>query len=92
VESNEPSIETLPNNDQEGGLQASKETVRLSDASLKLSTSSPVKSSDQAASIESKDQAQQVLSQLIADIQSNPAQAQGAHSNIFDGAVKSLLG
>ncbi|MDO9269392.1 MAG: hypothetical protein Q7T96_09810 [Methylobacter sp.] len=92
VENNEPSIETRSDNDQGDSLQVSKETVKLSDTSLKLSSSSPVKSSDQAASIENKDQAQQALSQLIANIQSNPSQAQGAHSNIFDGAVKSLLG
>ncbi len=92
LENNEPAIETRSDNDQDDSLNVSKETVNLSDTSLKLSTSSPVKSSDQAAAIENKDQAQQALSQLIADFQSNPSQAQGAHSNIFDGAVKSLLG
>lgn len=92
MESNEPAIETRSDNDQDDNLQVPKETVKLSDTSLKLSTSSPVKSSDQAASIETKDQVQQALSQLIADFQSNPSQAQGAHSNIFASAVKSLLG
>lgn len=92
LENNEPAIETRSDNDRDDNQQVSKETVKLSDTSLKLSASSPVKSSDQTASIENKDQAQQALSQLIADIQSNPAQAQGAHSNIFAGAVKSLLG
>jgi len=92
VENNEPALETQPDNDQNNSLKVPKETVNLSNASLKLSTSSPVKSTDQPASIENKDQAQQALSQLLADMQSNPAQALGAHSNIFDGAVKSLLG
>jgi len=91
-ENNEPAIETQSDNDRDDSLQVSKETVKLSDTSLKLSTSSPVKSSDQAAPIENKDQAQQALKQLIADFQSNPSQAQGDHNNIFDGAVKSLLG
>ncbi len=92
VENNEPAIETRSDNDQDDSQKVSKETVKLSDTSLKLSTSSPVKSSDQATSIENKDQAQQALSQLLTDFRSNPSQAQGAHSNIFDGAVKSLLG
>ncbi|MGZ4953827.1 MAG: hypothetical protein ACXV8Q_01835 [Methylobacter sp.] len=92
MENNEPAIETRPDNDKDDSLQVPKETVNLSDTSLKLSTSSPVKSTDQPAAIENKDQAQQALSQLIADFQSNPSQAQAAHSNIFDGAVKSLLG
>lgn len=92
LESSEPTLETRANNDQADSSNISAETVKLSDTSLKLSTSSPVKSSDQSAPIENKDQVQQALSQLIADIQSNPAQAQAAHSNIFNGAVKSLLG
>jgi hypothetical protein len=92
VEINEPAIETQPDNDQDDSLRTPKETISFSDTSLKLSTSSPVKSSDQPPAIENKDQAQQALSQLIADMQSSPAQALGAHSNIFDGAVKSLLG
>jgi hypothetical protein len=92
LESNESAIETRSDNDQPGSSNVSGETVKLSDTSLKLSTSSPVKSSDKSAPIENKDQAQQALSQFIADIQSNPAQAQGAHSNIFASAVKSLLG
>lgn len=91
-ESNEPAIETLPDNDQDDTSNISAETIKLSDTSLKLSTSSPVKSSDKPTPIENKEQAQQALSQLIADIQSNPAQAQAAHSSIFNGAVKSLLG
>lgn len=92
LESNEPAIETRADNDRDDSSTVSGETVKLSDTSLKLSTSSPVKSSDRSAPIADKDQAQQALSQLIADIQSNPSQAQGAHGNIFDGAVKSLLG
>jgi len=92
LESNEPAIETRPDSDKDDNLNVAKETINFSDTSLKLSTSSPVKSSDQPAPIENKDQAQQALSQLIADIQSNPAQAQAVHSNIFNGAVKSLLG
>jgi hypothetical protein len=89
---NEPPLESRSDNDQDDILKAPQETVNLSDTSLKLSTSSPVKSSDQATAIVNPDQAQQVLSQLIANIQSNPSQGQAAHSNIFDGAVKSLLG
>ncbi|HEY8160119.1 MAG TPA: hypothetical protein VIF10_15595 [Methylobacter sp.] len=92
LKSSESAIETRPDNDQDDSSNVSGGTVKLSDTSLKLSTSSPVKSSDRSAPIENKDQAQQALSQLIADIQNNPAQAQGAHSNIFDRAVKSLLG
>jgi hypothetical protein len=92
LESSDSTLETRTDNDQAGGANISAETIKLSDTSLKLSKSSPVKSSDQSAPIENKDQAQQTLSQLIADIQSNPAQAQAAHSNIFNGAIKSLLG
>lgn len=92
MENNEPAVETQPDSDQDNNLNVTKETVNLSNTSLKLSTSSPVKSSDQPAAIETADQAQQALSRLIADFQSNPSQVQGAHSNIFDGAVKSLLG
>lgn len=92
LENNKPAIESQPDNDQSDSSKVSDETVKLSDTSLKLSTSSPVKSSDQPAAIENKDQAQQALSQLIADFQGNPSQGQAAHSNIFDGAVKSLLG
>jgi hypothetical protein len=91
LEKNEPSIESRPDNDQDDSQRVASETVNLSDASLKLSTSSAVKSSDQAPAIENKDQAQQALNQLIADIQSNPSQALGAH-NLFAGSVKSLLG
>ncbi|MDO9138900.1 MAG: hypothetical protein Q7U38_01045 [Methylobacter sp.] len=98
-ESNEPAVETRPDNAQVGSLQvpsdavnASGETVNLSDTSLKLSTSSPVKSTDRSPPIENRDQAQQALSQLLEDFKSNPAQAQAAQSNVFSGAVKSLLG
>lgn len=91
LENNEPAIETRADNDQDDSSKISGETVKLSDASLKLSTSSPVKSSDRSP-IENRDQAQQVLNRLISDIQSNPSQAQGVHSKIFDSAVKSLLG
>ncbi|HEY8036496.1 MAG TPA: hypothetical protein VIF37_13030 [Methylobacter sp.] len=92
LENNEPAIETRTDNDKDDSSKVSHGTVKLSDTSLKLSTSSPVKSSDQFAQIESKDQARQVLNQLLSDFQSNPSQAQAAHSNVFSGAVKSLLG
>jgi len=92
LESNEPAIETRSDNDQDDSPTVSAETVKLSDTSVKLSSSSPVKSTDRAAPIEDKDQAQQAIKQLLADFQSNPSQAHGAHSNIFAGAVKSLLG
>lgn len=92
VENNEPAIETRSDSDQDDSSKVSGETVKLSDTSLKLSSSSPVKSSDRAASIEDKDQAQQAVKQLIADIQSNPSQAQGAHSNVTENSVRSLLG
>lgn len=99
LESNEPAIETRPDNDQDNSLKVANEpvkstdeTVTLSDTSLKLSTSSPVKSSDRATSVENRDQAQQALSQLLTDFKSNPTQALGAQSNVFAGAVKSLLG
>lgn len=92
VENNEPAIETQSDNDQDNSSKVSQETVNLSDTSLKLSASSPVKSSDKSAPIDNQDQAQQALSQLLADFQSNPSQAQGAQSNVFAGAVKSLLG
>ena len=92
LENNEPAIETRPDSDQNDSQKLDTETVKLSDTSLKLSTSSPVKSSAKPAAIETKDQAQQALSQLLADFQSNPSLAQAAHSNVFAGAVKSLLG
>ena len=99
LEGNESAVETRPDNAQASSLQvpsdavkASGETVQLSDTSLQLSASSPVKSSDRGNPIENRDQAQQALSQLLADFKSNPAQAQAAQSNVFPGAVKSLLG
>lgn len=92
LENKESAIETRSDNDKDDSQEVSVETVNLSDTSLKLSTSSPVKSSDRSAPIENKDQAQQTLNQLIADFQDNPSQALGAHSNVFGGAVKSLLG
>lgn len=92
LESNESAIETRADNDQDDSSKVSGETVKLSNTSLKLSTSSPVKSSDRSAPIENKDQAQQALNQLISDIQSNPSQAHAAQSKVFSSAVKSLLG
>jgi hypothetical protein len=91
-ENNEPIIETRSDNDQDDGQKVSRETVKLSDASLKLSATSSVKSSDKAAPIENTVQAQEVLSNLKADIENNPVQARGAQSHVFSGAVKSLLG
>lgn len=92
LENNEPAIENRPDNDQDDSSKVSSETVKLSDTSLKLAASSPVKSTDELAQIETKDQARQVLNRLLSDFQNNPAQAQAAHNNIFAGAVKSLLG
>ncbi len=97
LEANEPAIETKPDNDQDDSSNASKGTINLSDKSLKLAsskltTSSPVKSSDKSAPIEDKDQAQRVLLQLKSDFQSNPTQALGAHGNVFAISLKSLLG
>ncbi len=92
LENNEPAVENRADNNQDDSQKVPTETIKLSDTSLKLSTSSPVKSSDKPASIENEDQAQQALSQLLADFQSNPSLAQNAHSNVFAGAVKSLLG
>lgn len=91
-ENNEPAVEIKSDNDQDDSSKVYDETVKLSNTSLKLSTSSPVQSSDKSAPIENEDQARQAISQLIADFQSNPSQAQEAHSNIFSSAVKSLLG
>jgi hypothetical protein len=86
-------IESPSDNEQVNSPKtSSNETVKLSDTSLKLSTSSPVKSSDRFASIQDNDQAQQAIKQLLADFQSNPSQAHDTHNNIFAGAVKSLLG
>jgi hypothetical protein len=91
-EKNEPAIETQSDNDQDDSQKVSKETVKLSDTSLKLSANSPVKSSDKPAPIENSAQAQEVASNLKADIENNPVQARGAQSQVFSGAVKSLLG
>lgn len=92
LESNEPAIETRSDNDQDDSQLVFGETVKLSDTSVKLSSSSPVKSTDKSAPLENRQQAQEAAKQLIADIQSNPSQAQGAHSNVFSESVKSLLG
>lgn len=91
-EKNEPAIETQSDNDQDDSQKVSKETVKLSDTSLKLSANSPVKSSDKPAPIENGAQAQEVASNLKTDIENNPIQARGAQSHVFSGAVKSLLG
>lgn len=92
LESNEPAIETRSDNDQDDSPKVSGETVKLSDTSVKLSSSSPVKSTDRAAPLENRQQAQEAVKQLLADIQSNPSQAQGAHSNVTENSVRSLLG
>jgi hypothetical protein len=94
LESAESVIGTQSDSDQDNSstVLSSSETVTFSDTSLKLSASSPVKSTDRSAPIENSEQAQQLASQLYAEFQSNPSQAQGAHSNVFAGAVKSLLG
>jgi hypothetical protein len=91
-ESNESAIETRSDSGQDDRSTVSGETVNLSDTSVKLSSSSPVKSTDRFAPIENKDQAQQVLNQLLADFQSSPSLAQNSHSNVTENAVKSLLG
>ncbi len=92
VESKESVITTQSTKDQDDRSTVSAPTIQLSDTSIRLSASSPVNSSDRSAPIENKEQAQQMASQIIADFQSNPAQTQGAHSNITENAVKSLLG
>jgi len=92
LESNEPAIETRSDNDQDNSQQIFGETVKLSDTSVKLSSSSPVKSTDRSAPLENRQQAHEAVRQLNADIQSNPSQAQGAHSNVTENSVKSLLG
>jgi hypothetical protein len=92
VEKNESTIENRSTNEPDDNSKASTPTVQLSDTSIRLSASSPVKSSDRSAPIENKEQAHQMARQIIADFQSNPAQAQGTHSNITENAVKSLLG
>ena len=92
AEKNESVIETRSTNEQDDSSKVSTQTVQLSDTSIRLSASSPVKSSDRSAPIENKEQAQQMARQIIADFQSNPVQAQGTHSNITENAVKSLLG
>jgi hypothetical protein len=97
AEANEPAVETKSDNDQDDSTNLSNETIKLSDTSLKLAsskitTSSPVQSSDKSAPIENKDQAQQVLNQLKFSFQNNPTEALGAHSNVFAEKIKSLLG
>jgi len=92
MESNEPTIETRSDYDQDDSQQVFGETVKLSDTSVKLSSSSPVKSSDKSAPLENRQQAQEAAKQIIADIQSNPSQAHSTHSNVTEHAVRSLLG
>ena len=91
---NELALGTKPNNANNNALggnpNVTGETISLSDTSLKLSTASPVKSS--ATPIENSDQSQRALKQLISSFQSNPSLALAAHSNIFSGTVKSILG
>jgi F0F1-type ATP synthase epsilon subunit len=92
LESNELIIVTRSDDDQDDGSKVSGGTVKLSDTSVKLSSSSPVKSSDKSALLENRDQARQAIKQLIADFQVTPSQAQGAHSNVTENSVRSLLG
>jgi hypothetical protein len=92
LENSESAIESKSENDQDNNSKVSQETIKFSDTSLKLSSNSPVKSTDEFAPIKDEDQARQVLNKLLSDFQSNPSQAQGAHNNVFSGAVKSLLG
>ncbi len=91
-ENKEPALETLPDNDTDDSLKTTSGTINLSNTSIKLSASSPVQSTDQTTPIETKDQAQQALSKLLTDFQSNPSQAPGSQSNVLSGAVGSLLG
>lgn len=92
LEKNEPVAEIRSDSDQDDSLTVSNKTVRFSDTSLKLSSSTPVKSSDKSTSIDNNVQARQSVSQLIVDFKNNPPQAHDAQSNVFAGAVKSLLG
>jgi hypothetical protein len=92
LEKNEPAVETQSDADQDDNTTTPNGTVNLSAAALKLSSSTPVQSSDKTAPIENQVQAQQTINQLLADLQSNPSQAQTAHSTLFSDSVKSLLG
>jgi hypothetical protein len=92
LEKSEPAVETQSDADKDDNTTTPNGMVNLSPAAIKLSSSTPVQSSDKTAPIENKDQAQQALNQLIADFQSNPSQAHGAHSTLFSESVKSLLG
>lgn len=92
LDKNEPAVETQSNNEQKNSTPVANEPVNLSSSGIKLSSSTPVQSSDIAAPIENSSQAQQLLNKLIADFQNNPSLAQAAHSNIFSDSVKSLLG
>lgn len=92
-EANELNTESRSENElNNNALKVTDETIKLSDTSLKLSSSSPVKSSDKTSTIENQDQAQRVLSQILADFQTNPVRAQQAHSSVSAGSVKLLLG
>jgi hypothetical protein len=92
LEKSEPAVETQSDADKDDNTAVPNGTVNLSPTAIKLSSSTPVQSSDKTARIENRNQAQQALSQLIIDFQNNPSQAQGAHSTLFSDSVKSLLG
>ena len=87
----ESATETKPDNDQDDSQKVSGETVKLSASSLKLSTSSPVKSSDHTPSLANSDQAKRMLNQLISGFQSNPSQAMAAQSNVSPDTAKLML-
>ncbi len=91
LESNEPAVESKPDNSQDSSLSVSKETVSLSDSSIKLSKSVPAIISGKSSAIETSSQAQQTTDFLAAGFANNPAQARGAFSNVNSGVVSASL-
>ena len=91
LESNEPAVESRPDNSQDSSLPLSAETVSLSDSSIKLSKAVPAIITGKPSAIETSSQAKQATDFLSAGFANDPAQAKGAFSNVNSGVVSASL-
>jgi hypothetical protein len=83
---------TSQNGDAEKTQQArSGDTVSLSSESLKLAQTASLQSDNSDARIENREQAQQVVGQLISGISANQGQANAVYRNVSRTGVASLL-
>lgn len=76
-----------PNSEQPGAA----DTISFSSASQRLAQSAGAASLDSQPGIANREQAQQVVGQLISGISSNPGQALSTYGNVSRSSVGALL-